>query len=118
MAAIVIVSAIPCGLTGLVNTASGLSAVRAFIGIAGSAFVPCQYWTSRMFAREVAGTANALVAGWGNLGGGVTQLLMGSALFPLFKLAFEDQENPEEMAWRTVFVVPSIIAFLAMIYCR
>ena len=113
MAAIVIVSAIPCGLTGLVNTASGLSAVRAFIGLAGSAFVPCQYWTSRMFAREVAGTANALVAGWGNLGGGVTQLLMGSALFPLFKLAFEDQENPEEMAWRTVFVVPSIIAFLA-----
>ena len=55
MAAIVILSAIPCGLTGLVNTAAGLSAVRAFIGIGGSAFVPCQYWTSRMFAREVAG---------------------------------------------------------------
>ena len=111
MAAIVVVSAIPCGLTGLVNTAAGLSAVRAFIGIAGSAFVPCQYWTSRMFAREVAGTANALVAGWGNLGGGVTQLLMGSALFPLFKFFFEDHDNAAEMAWRTVFVIPAIIAF-------
>lgn len=48
MAAIVIVSAIPCGLTGLVNSAAGLAAVRALTGIAGSAFVPCQYWTSRM----------------------------------------------------------------------
>lgn len=111
MAAIVVVSAIPCGLTGLVNTATGLSAVRAFIGIAGSAFVPCQYWTSRMFAREVAGTANALVAGWGNLGGGVTQLLMGSALFPLFKLFFDDHDNAAEMAWRTVFVIPALVAF-------
>ena len=31
-----------------------------------------------MFTKEVAGTANALVGGWGNLGGGVTQLVMGS----------------------------------------
>lgn len=113
MAAVVVVSAIPCGLTGLVNSAAGLSAARAFAGIGGSSFVPCQYWTSRMFAREVAGTANALVAGWGNLGGGVTQLLMGSALFPLFKLIYQGYGNPEELAWRTVFVIPSLIAFMA-----
>uniref|UniRef100_A0A6S8J6A7 Major facilitator superfamily (MFS) profile domain-containing protein n=1 Tax=Amphora coffeiformis TaxID=265554 RepID=A0A6S8J6A7_9STRA len=113
MAAIVLISAIPCGLTGLVQTARGLSVVRAFIGIAGSAFVPCQYWTSRMFAREVAGTANALVAGWGNLGGGVAQLLMGSALFPLFQLIFQGQDNADELAWRSVFVVPALIAFMA-----
>ena len=113
MAAIVILSAIPCGLTGLVNTAAGLSAVRAFIGIGGSAFVPCQYWTSRMFAREVVGTANALVAGWGNLGGGVTQLMMGSGLFPLFEVIYQGFDNPEELAWRTVFVIPALIAFMA-----
>ena len=113
MAVIVIVSAIPCGLTGLVNTVAGLSAVRAMVGIGGSAFVPCQYWTSRMFAREVAGTANALVAGWGNLGGGVTQLLMGSVLFPLFEVFFQNHDNPQELAWRTVFVVPALIAFAA-----
>jgi hypothetical protein len=53
MAVVVIISAIPCGLTGLVHTATGLSVVRALVGIGGSAFVPCQYWTSRMFAREV-----------------------------------------------------------------
>ena len=49
----------------------------------------CQYWTSRMFAAEVVGTANGLVGGWGNLGGGITELVVGSALFPLFKLFTE-----------------------------
>ncbi|CAB9497571.1 affinity nitrate transporter 2 [Seminavis robusta] len=120
MAFILASSAIPCALTGLVETSQGLSAVRSFVGIAGSSFVACQYWTSQMFTREVAGTANALVAGWGNLGGGVTQLIMGSALFPLFKLFFshEDTDDPSdgtnssEMAWRTVFVVPALVSLI------
>jgi hypothetical protein len=68
MAGTLILSAIPTALTGLVQTAAGLNALRLVIGVAGSAFVTCQYWTSSMFIVEVAGTANALVAGWGNLG--------------------------------------------------
>ena len=64
MASILLVSAIPCAMTGLVESAEGLYIARAFIGIAGASFVACQYWTSSMFSREVAGTANALVAGW------------------------------------------------------
>ena len=63
-----------------------------------------QYWTSRMFTKEVVGTANALVGGWGNLGGGVTQLVMGSVLFPLFKLGMS-----AEQAWRSVCVVPACV---------
>jgi NNP family nitrate/nitrite transporter-like MFS transporter len=64
-----------------------------------------------MFTRSVVGTANALVGGWGNLGGGVTQLVMGAALFPLFKNLFEDEPNPAETAWRWVSVVPAVVAF-------
>ena len=64
MASILLVSAIPCAMTGLVENAEGLYIARAFIGISGASFVACQYWTSSMFTREVAGTANALVAGW------------------------------------------------------
>ena len=57
-----------------------------------------------MFTKEVVGTANALVGGWGNLGGGVTQIVMGSVLFPLFKLGMS-----AEMAWRTVCIVPAVV---------
>ena len=64
MASILLVSAIPCAMTGLVESAKGLYIGRAFVGIAGASFVACQYWTTSMFTREVAGTANALVAGW------------------------------------------------------
>jgi NNP family nitrate/nitrite transporter-like MFS transporter len=61
-----------------------------------------------MFTKEVVVTANALVGGWGNLGGGVTQLVMGSALFPLFKIFYD---GDAEKAWRTVCVVPAVFAF-------
>ena len=101
-------ASIPTALTGLVNSSVGLAVLRLFIGVAGGTFVMCQYWTSRMFTKEVVGTANALVGGWGNLGGGVTQLVMGSLLFPLFKLIFD---GDAEKAWRTVCVVPAIVAF-------
>jgi NNP family nitrate/nitrite transporter-like MFS transporter len=60
-----------------------------------------------MFTRDVVGTANALVGGWGNLGGGVTQIVMGSALFPLFR----EITGSAETAWRTVCIVPAIVAF-------
>mmetsp|Transcript_1399 Transcript_1399/g.2221 ORF Transcript_1399/g.2221 Transcript_1399/m.2221 type:complete len:474 (-) Transcript_1399:336-1757(-) len=99
-------ASIPTALTGLVSSAAGLAVLRLFIGFAGGTFVMCQYWTSRMFTKDVVGTANALVGGWGNLGGGVTQLVMGSVLFPLFKTGMS-----AEMAWRTVSVVPAIVAF-------
>ena len=85
MAIVLFCGAIPTGLTGLIYSTTDLILIRLFIGIIGSCFVMCQYWTTIMFTREVAGTANAIVGGWGNLGGGVTQLVMGSVLFPIFK---------------------------------
>jgi NNP family nitrate/nitrite transporter-like MFS transporter len=102
-------TAIPTACTGLIQSARGLVILRSFIGIAGGTFVMCEYWTSRMFALEVVGTANALVAGWGNLGAGVTQIVMGSLLFPLFKVLFS---GDSEKAWRTVCIVPAFISFI------
>jgi len=101
-------ASIPTACIGFVNSANGLAIIRLFIGLAGGTFVMCQYWTSQMFTKDVVGTANALVGGWGNLGGGVTQLVMGSLLFPLFKVFFD---GDSEMAWRTVCVVPAVVAF-------
>ena len=55
-AVILFICGFPTCFTGFVNTSAGLSILRLFIGIGGSAFVTCQYWTSTMFTREVAGT--------------------------------------------------------------
>jgi MFS transporter, NNP family, nitrate/nitrite transporter len=102
------VSSIPVACVGLVHSARDLLLVRMFIGIIGASFVACQFWTSRMFTKEVVGTANGLVAGWGNLGAGVTQIVIGSWLFPLFKKGFGSGET----AWRTVCIVPASAAFI------
>ena len=102
-AVVLCMAAIPTACTGAIHSANGLVVVRLFIGMAGGTFVMCQYWSSRMFAKKVVGTANALVAGWGNLGGGVTQLVIGSVLFPLFKLMYDGDASK---AWRTVCIVP------------
>jgi NNP family nitrate/nitrite transporter-like MFS transporter len=53
---------------------------RLMIGAIGASFVITQYHTSVMFAPNVVGTANATSAGWGNLGGGVTQFVMPAVL--------------------------------------
>ena len=108
MAIILCLASIPTACVGLVNSSLGLSILRTFIGIAGGSFVMCQFWTTSMFAKELVGTANAVTAGWGNLGGGVTQLVVGSLLFPLFKLMFN---GSAEKAWRTVCIVPAVVAF-------
>jgi MFS transporter, NNP family, nitrate/nitrite transporter len=115
MAGILCIASIPTACVGFVNSANGLTIVRLFIGIAGGTFVMCQFWASRMFCKEVVGTANALAAGWGNLGGGVTQLVMGSILFPLFKAIYD---GDSEKAWRTVCVVPAVCVFFTgvMVY--
>jgi len=107
-AIVLCLAAIPTACTGLVQTGSGLIALRLAIGVAGGTFVMSQYWTSRMFTKEVVGTANALVGGWGNLGAGVTNILIGSVLFPLF----EGITGSSETAWRTVCIVPAIVAFI------
>jgi NNP family nitrate/nitrite transporter-like MFS transporter len=112
---LLILAAIPTACLGFANSMFGLCVVRFFIGFAGGLFVVCSSWTSNMFAPNIAGTANGFAAGWGNMGGGVTILVMEFLLFPLFKLFMS-----AEMAWRTVCIVPAIgaaiVGVLIMMY--
>ena len=81
---------------------------RVAIGCIGAAFVITQYHTSVMFAPNVVGQANATSAGWGNLGGGVTQFVM-PLLFSVFVVGFGFSEA---IGWRLSMVVVGCIIFL------
>ena len=81
---------------------------RVMIGAIGASFVITQYHTSVMFAPNVVGQANATSAGWGNLGGGVTQFVM-PLLFSVFVVGFGFSEA---IGWRLAMVVVGVIIFL------
>jgi NNP family nitrate/nitrite transporter-like MFS transporter len=66
---ILLAGSIPTAMAGLVTNVSGLIALRFFIGILGGSFVPCQVWSMGWFDRNIIGTSNALIGGWGNSGG-------------------------------------------------
>jgi NNP family nitrate/nitrite transporter-like MFS transporter len=57
-----------------------------------------------MFNTKIVGTANAMVGGWGNLGGGFTFLLM-PGLFQLMKVIGAD----EFLAWKIAVVIPALV---------
>jgi NNP family nitrate/nitrite transporter-like MFS transporter len=71
-ASLLFLGAIPTALAGTAHNAMGLYFIRFFVGILGGTFVPCQVWTTGFYDKNVVGTANALVGGWGNSGGGIT----------------------------------------------
>lgn len=100
---LLILGSLPVLLIGLSNSYESFLFCRLLIGMIGASFVISQYHTSVMFAPNVVGTANATSAGWGNLGGGVTQMLMPIIFALLVSIGFM-----EVAAWRWAMVVPGI----------
>jgi NNP family nitrate/nitrite transporter-like MFS transporter len=101
---------IPVMAIGLCDSYLTFLLCRLAIGAIGASFVITQYHTSVMFAPNVVGTANATVAGWGNLGGGITQMVM-PLIFSLFIFfGFSDH-----LSWRLSMIVPGL-ALMLMAY--
>lgn len=92
-------------MAGLVKNVSGLIALRFFVGILGGTFVPCQVWSTGFFDKNIVGTSNALIGGWGNSGGGITYFLM-PLIYDSLKI---DQGLTSSQAWRVAFIVPFIL---------
>ena len=94
---------------GLYLFGLGLSALlfRVLIGGIGASFVITQYHTSVMFAPNCVGTANATSAGWGNLGGGVTQMVM-----PMVFAAFVWLGCTDAMSWRLSMVAAGAVCMI------
>lgn len=109
---LLLLGSIPVMLVGLSDSYETFLLMRMAIGAIGASFVITQYHTSMMFAPNVVGTANATTAGWGNLGGGVTQMVMPMAFAAVLTIV-----GTETLAWRWAMVVPGVaMAFTAIAY--
>lgn len=104
--ALLVFGAIPVMCIGFADSFETFLVARLAIGAIGASFVITQYHTSVMFAPNVVGTANATTAGWGNLGGGTTQIVM-----PLIFAAIVSLGVSEFVGWRLAMVVPGSILF-------
>lgn len=104
-AGILLLGAVPTALAGTATTHQGIVVLRFFVGIIGGSFIPCQVWTTGFFDKNVVGTANALAAGLGNAGSGVTYFLMPA----IFDSLVQRQGLSESQAWRVAFIVPFIL---------
>jgi len=100
--------AFPVAGIGLAQSFEVFLFFRLLIGIIGASFVITQYHTSVMFAPNVVGTANATSAGWGNLGGGVTQFAM-PMVFSMFVIGFG---FTDAQGWRLSMIVVGAVIFV------
>jgi MFS transporter, NNP family, nitrate/nitrite transporter len=105
--ALLVFGALPVMGIGLSHSYHSFLLFRLAIGLIGASFVITQYHTSVMFSRSVVGTANAVAAGWGNLGGGVTQWVM-----PMLFGTFVGLGVDRFLSWRLAMIVPGALLFL------
>jgi NNP family nitrate/nitrite transporter-like MFS transporter len=104
---LLILGSLPVMGVGLAHDYQTFLIFRLAIGAIGASFVITQYHTSVMFAPNVVGTANAATAGWGNLGGGVTQMAM-----PLLFAGFVSLGAAQWLGWRVAMIVPGVIMLI------
>jgi NNP family nitrate/nitrite transporter-like MFS transporter len=112
---LLILCSIPVMLIGLSNSYISFLIFRLAIGIIGASFVLTQFHTSVMFAPNVKGTANAVAGGWGNTGGGATQIIMPLIAAAFVGLGWVSKEN----SWRVAMIVPGVLLLImAFLYYR
>ncbi|KAH7835199.1 hypothetical protein Vadar_023758 [Vaccinium darrowii] len=90
--------------TATIDSATSFLLVRFFTGFSLATFVAVQFWMTSMFSAPTVGAANAFSAGWGNLGGGVTQLVM-----PLIFSLIRTIGTVKFTAWRIAFFIPALM---------
>lgn len=104
-ATLLVFGALPVAAVAFVTDYTGFIAVRFCIGLIGCSFIATVYWTSVMFASNVVGSANAIAAGWGNLGAGAAYLIVPL----LFDLVTFENNVSTDMGWRITLCFPAIL---------
>ncbi|KAL8161614.1 hypothetical protein V2J09_013103 [Rumex salicifolius] len=101
--------------TSVIGTPIGFILVRFFTGFSLATFVSTSFWMSSMFSPPLVARANGIAAGWGNLGGGATQLIM-----PLVYDLIVSMGSTDYVAWRIAFFIPAMFqtlsAFAVMVF--
>ncbi len=112
--ALLLIGAIPVMCVGLAKDYTSFLLFRLAISIIGASFVITQFHTSMMFASNIKGTANAVAGGWGNLGGGITNMVM-----PLIFAAIIGFGYTKAEAWRYAMIFPGLLMLImAFFYYR
>ncbi|WP_114791535.1 NarK family nitrate/nitrite MFS transporter [Niabella yanshanensis] len=106
--ALLLIGAIPVMCVGLAESYTSFLLFRLAISVIGASFVITQFHTSMMFAPSIKGTANAVAGGWGNLGGGVTNIVM-----PLIFAAIVGAGYTGNEAWRQAMIFPGLMMLIA-----
>ena len=99
-----------------VQGAAGWIVCRMIIGLSLATFVCSQVWCAQMYAKSVVGLANATSAGWGNLGGGVTNLLMPYIFLGFYGAVSGTSAEREDLSWRLCYIVPLAMHILGGIF--
>jgi MFS transporter, NNP family, nitrate/nitrite transporter len=111
---LLLIGAIPVMAVGLAKDYTSFLLFRLAISIVGASFVITQFHTSMMFAPAIKGTANAVAGGWGNLGGGITNMAMPLVFAAIVGFGYTKQE-----AWRYAMILPGVLMLLmAFFYYR
>ncbi|GAC1397292.1 MAG: MFS transporter [Sediminibacterium sp.] len=112
--ALLVLCSFPVMCVGLAKDYTSFLLFRLAIGMVGASFVVTQFHTSMMFAPAIKGTANAVAGGWGNLGGGVTNMVM-----PVIFAAIVGAGYTKAEAWRYAMVIPGVLLLvMAFLYYR
>ncbi len=112
--ALLVLGSLPVMFVGLAHDYTTFLLFRLAIGTIGASFVITQFHTSMMFAPKIKGTANAVAGGWGNLGGGITQLAMPLIMAMIVGFGYTKPE-----AWRLAMIFPGVLMLImAFVYFR
>ena len=102
---LLVICSLPVMFIGLANSYTSFLLFRLGIGVIGASFVLTQFHTSIMFQPNIKGTANAVAGGWGNTGGGATQIMMPLIAAGLVGAGWVSTGD----SWRYAMIVPGIL---------
>jgi len=112
---LLVICAFPVIFIGLADSYMTFLLFRLGIGVIGASFVLTQFHTSVMFAPNIKGTANATAGGFGNTGGGATQIIMPLIAAALVGAGWVSQAD----SWRYAMIFPGVMLLvMAWLYWK